>query len=64
MMYGLSLPHVIILLVMLVLPLLAFRKAVIRAGFSPYWLLLGLVPGVSLVLLWLFAFSKWPAYER
>lgn len=32
-----------------------------RAGFAPAWSLLLLVPVVSLVVLWVFAFADWPA---
>lgn len=31
-----------------------------KAGFSGWWSLLILVPTLNLVLLWFFAFSKWP----
>lgn len=35
-----------------------------KAGYSRWWSLLLLVPIVNLVLIWLFAFSSWPALER
>lgn len=31
-----------------------------RAGFSPWWGLLILIPGASMVWLWVFALLKWP----
>jgi hypothetical protein len=34
-----------------------------RAGFSPWWSLLALVPGVNVIALWLFAFGRWPAVD-
>jgi uncharacterized membrane protein YhaH (DUF805 family) len=32
-----------------------------RAGYSGWWSLLMLVPIVNVVVLWVFAFSSWPA---
>ena len=32
-----------------------------RAGFSSWWALLGMVPVVNIVMLWVFAYAKWPA---
>lgn len=32
-----------------------------KAGYSRAWVLLLLVPLVNLVMLWIFAFSRWPA---
>ncbi len=39
----------------------AFSRVIARAGYSPWWALLGVVPVVNVVMLWVFAFSKWPA---
>jgi hypothetical protein len=50
-----------IIVVIFLLPLLFFSKAVGKAGFSPWWTLLGIVPLVNLVMLWVFAYAKWPA---
>jgi hypothetical protein len=36
-------------------------RIVRRAGYSGAWSLFALVPGVNLVLLWVFAFIRWPA---
>ncbi|SEK68407.1 hypothetical protein [Nitrosovibrio tenuis] len=35
-----------------------------RAGFKPIFALLALVPGGILVLLWVIAFAKWPAFTE
>ena len=40
---------------------LLFIPAVKKAGFSGWWVALSLVPVVGLVLLWVFAYSKWPS---
>jgi hypothetical protein len=31
-----------------------------KAGYSPAWALLALVPFVNLLALWVFAFARWP----
>ena len=36
-------------------------KVVKKAGFSPWLVLLLIVPIVNLVMLWVFAYAKWPA---
>lgn len=35
-----------------------------KAGFSAWWALLGLVPVVNVVMLWVFAFAEWPALKN
>ncbi len=51
-------PGIMFLLVLL--PLWFFSRAVARAGFSPWWVLLGIVPLLNIVMLWVFAYAKWP----
>jgi hypothetical protein len=35
-----------------------------RTGRSRWWTALGFVPGLNLIALWVFAFSRWPALDR
>lgn len=35
-----------------------------RAGFSGWWFLLMFVPVVNVIMIWVFAFVKWPAVDR
>jgi len=35
-----------------------------KAGYSRWYSLLLLVPLVNVVVVWIFAFSKWPALEK
>ena len=35
-----------------------------RAGRSSYWSILALIPLVSLIGLWVFAFTRWPALDE
>lgn len=41
-----------------------FWRIIKRAGFKPALALLALVPGGILVLLWVIAFAKWPAFTQ
>ncbi|MEO3428037.1 hypothetical protein AAFN88_04220 [Pelagibius sp. CAU 1746] len=34
-----------------------------RAGFSGWWCLAMLVPGVNVIVVWLFAFIRWPKLD-
>lgn len=62
-MASLSVTHWIVVLI--VLAILGIPVAVIlkRTGHSPAWALLGLLPGISLIGLWIFAFARWPALD-
>jgi len=51
-----------VVLLLLILPLFFFGRAVGKAGFSPWWVLLGIVPVVNVIMLWVFAYAKWPAF--
>jgi hypothetical protein len=35
-----------------------------RAGRTRWWTVLAFVPGVNLIALWVFAFSRWPALQK
>lgn len=37
--------------------------ALARAGRSPLWVLLLCVPWVNVVVVWMFAYARWPALE-
>jgi hypothetical protein len=34
-----------------------------RTGHSGWWLLAGLIPVLNLIMLWVFAFARWPAID-
>jgi hypothetical protein len=52
---------IIVGLFLLGLTLLYLSRAIAKAGFSPWWALIALVPVVNVVMLWVFAFARWPA---
>lgn len=55
------LPWLIVSAIFFVVP---FWKIFARAGFKPAFSLLALIPGGILILLWVVAFAKWPAYTE
>jgi uncharacterized membrane protein YhaH (DUF805 family) len=55
---------VVLILVVLFLPVWFFSLAVKKAGFSPWWALLGIVPLINIIMLWVFAFVEWPALRQ
>jgi len=56
-----SLPQLLILLAVLVLPVLVFGPVARKAGFSVWWSLLMIIPFVNIAVIWAFAFMQWPA---
>lgn len=61
---GMSIFHIFILLFYALLSGILFVppmwRIVSKAGYSGAWSLLALVPVLNLLLLWVFAFSRWP----
>jgi hypothetical protein len=58
---GISIWQLIIILFIILISLLIFRPIVNKAGYSGWWALTMLVPLVNLIMIWVFAFAKWPA---
>lgn len=54
----------LIYLGLIVLFVAAYVKIVTKAGYSGWWVLIGLVPVVGLVMFLVFAFSDWPALRE
>jgi hypothetical protein len=48
----------------LVLVVWPYSRIFKKAGFSPFFSLLLIVPVVNLITLWVFALSDWPALRR
>jgi hypothetical protein len=47
-----------------VVGIVAWVKIISKAGYSGWWVLIGLVPLVGAVMFLVFAFSKWPVQQR
>lgn len=50
----------IILLIFVLVPIFVFRPIAKKAGYSGWWALAMLVPLLNLIMIWVFAFAKWP----
>jgi uncharacterized sodium:solute symporter family permease YidK len=59
-----SIFHWLIVLVLLAIYLIPAAKIASKAGYSGWWCLILLVPLVNFVMIWVFAFSRWPVERR
>ncbi len=57
---GISIWQLMILFSLFIIPVFVFRPIAKKAGFSGWWGILMIIPFVNLILLWFFAFKKWP----
>ncbi|WP_244847869.1 hypothetical protein [Caballeronia sp. SL2Y3] len=62
-MESLSIWHWLIVIFFCVVTIYPYVRIVKRTGHSGWWVLTGLLPIVNLVMLWVFAFARWPAIE-
>jgi len=53
----------LILLIMFAIVVVPFVRIFQKAGRTGWWAVLMLIPLVNLIVLWIFAFSRWPALE-
>ncbi|MFM0666224.1 hypothetical protein PQQ78_00980 [Paraburkholderia sediminicola] len=60
----LSILHWSLLLAITVLFMYPYVRVIKRAGFSGWWILTMFVPIMNLIMIWVFAFAKWPAVDR
>jgi uncharacterized membrane protein YhaH (DUF805 family) len=56
--------HFIAIAIWLVIFLPPCIRIVRRVGYSGWWALLMIVPGVNVIALWALAFIRWPALDR
>jgi hypothetical protein len=35
-----------------------------KAGYPAWWAVLGMIPVVNIILIWVFAFSEWPVHKK
>ena len=57
---GLSLPHLIVLAMVLGVFVYPASRILKRAGFSGWLALLSIIPFINIIGLWWFAFAAWP----
>ena len=63
-MASLSMYHWVVVMLVFVLPSWLFSHVIAKAGYPRWWALLGLLPVINVIALWLFAFSAWPRERR
>ena len=63
-MNSFSLWRWIIFLIIVGVPFWFFSHAVRKAGFFPWWATLDIAPVVNIIMLWVFAYAKWPAFPK
>ncbi|MDE2227434.1 MAG: hypothetical protein KGL11_00145 [Alphaproteobacteria bacterium] len=63
-MVVISVLNLIVVLVVVAIIAIPIVKILRQAGYSGWWTILWFVPLVNLVVLWVFAFSRWPAVRR
>jgi len=54
----------IIFIVFAAVMMIPYVKIIQKAGYSGWWVLVMLVPIVNFIMLWVFAFVRWPVEER
>jgi hypothetical protein len=60
---NVSIFHWLIILIGAIVVIYPSTRILRRAGFSPWWGVLMVVPLLNLVLMWVFAFAKWPKIQ-
>lgn len=60
-MHPMSPSNVLFVVVIFIAVLYPYFRIIRRAGYSGWWVLAMFVPIVNVVMLWVFAFAKWPA---
>lgn len=57
---GISIWSLILIFFIIIIPILIFGPIAKKAGYSRWWVLTMFVPIVNLIMIWVFAFAKWP----
>ena len=55
---------VLVYIAIAVVAIVAWVKIITKAGYSGWWVLIGLVPIANIVMFLVFAFSDWPALQQ
>jgi hypothetical protein len=60
----LSVWHWLIVLVFVLLMVIPWAMITHKAGYSRWWSIPFVIPGLGIIALWVFAFARWPAIRR
>ena len=55
---------IVILLIVLAVFLVPIAQIIHKAGYSRIWILVWFVPLLNIIMLWVFAFSRWPSGSK
>ncbi len=61
---GLSIWHWLVLIIIWTIWIVPLYRICGRIGFARGWAFVGLLPPLAMALLWVIAFSKWPARDH
>jgi len=61
---GISIWQIIIILLVFIPTIWIYGRILNKAGYSRWWVLFIFVPIVNLIMIWAFAFAKWPRLEH
>ena len=61
---SLSVWHILIFLIGFLVVVVPYVKIIQKAGYSGWWVIVGFIPLVNLIMLWVFALARWPVEER
>ena len=56
--------YMLIFLIASAIYLLPMAKIFAKAGWNPWLVLLMFIPGVNIILLWVFAYGEWPVLRN
>jgi uncharacterized membrane protein YhaH (DUF805 family) len=56
--------HVLIFLIGFLVVVVPYVKIIQKAGYSGWWVIVGFIPVVNLIMLWVFALARWPVQDR
>jgi uncharacterized membrane protein YhaH (DUF805 family) len=59
-----SFATLLVCLIMIAIVVVPFVRIFQKAGRTGWWAVLILIPIVNIIVLWIFAFSQWPALDR
>lgn len=63
-MHTMSHGHWVIVIVVVIAMAYPYVRILRRTGYSAWWVITVFVPIVNMVMLWVFAFAKWPGVTR
>ncbi len=56
--------HIVFVIAYILVFVVPIWKIVSKAGYSGAWSLLVVIPVLNIIMLWVFAFSRWPIIDR